>query len=380
MSLLKVVAISCIAFIQALSAFSVQDLTLEEKVGQLLMPCFRGASANEDARTLIQEVQVGGIIYYNWTNELSSPQQVRTLSQGLQELTTTNRMAIPLLIATDQEGGRVATLKGNGFTTFPGNRDLALKGDPERARQCAFAIGQELRDVGINMNLAPVVDVNSNPQNPVIGTRSFGDNVDTVITFGRSALQGYRQSGVLTTLKHFPGHGDTNVDSHLDLPVIDKPMQELEHIELAPFRALADSADAIMTAHLLVPALDSDYCSTLSKTTLSYLRDWIGFKGVIISDSLTMEGVLKQTHEDEGEAAILALNAGCDILLFGGKRLQATQEITELSVADIAKIHRSIVSAVRSGRIAEERINQAVEYVLSLKERCFGFNPPQKET
>ena len=362
------------------SVLSVHDLTLEEKVGQLLMPCFRGLEANEDARVLIQDIKVGGIIYYNWTNDLTSPLQVQSLSEGLQNLTKSKPIPIPLLIAIDQEGGTVARLKGSGFTIFPENRALALTGDPEMARQCAYAIGLELRDVGINMNLAPVVDVNCNPKNPVIGARSFGDNPETVIIFGRSALQGYLQAGVLTTLKHFPGHGDVEVDSHIALPVVNKSKEELERVELAPFKALASSADAVMTAHLLVPAFDPDYCSTLSEKTLQYLRQTIGFKGVIISDSLTMDGVLQQVRGDEAKAAIQALKAGCDILLFGEKRLNHTQGITELTVMDIKNIHQALVNAVKTGYIPEERVNQAVEQVLALKRinQPLGTVPTQR--
>ncbi len=367
MNLLKIALISCSALI-SLSAFSVKELTLEEKVGQLLMPCFRGEIANEDAKMLIQDVKVGGIIYYDWTNGLSSPEQVRNLSSGLQALTKANRSQIPLLIATDQEGGIVERLKGNGFTTFPGNLALAMSKNPEFAKKGAFAIGQELQDVGINMNLAPVVDVNCNPKNPVIGIRSFGPGVDDVIAFGREALRGYNGAGVIATLKHFPGHGDVHVDSHLDLPLIRKSMQELQLVELAPFLALAKDADAIMTAHLLVEALDRRHCSTLSKKTLKFLRKDLGFKEVIISDSLTMDGVLKQT-KDEEEAAILALNAGCDILLFGGKLLQESNEISELTVSEIAGIHKAIITAVKTGRIQEKRINQAAKRILALKKK-----------
>lgn len=359
---------------QSLNAFFVHELTLEEKAGQLLMPCFFGETANENAKSLIQKIQVGGIIYYNWTNGLSSPQQVRELSQSLQDLAQTNRLPIPLLLSIDQEGGVVARLKGNGFTVFPGNRALGMTGDPILAKLQAFCMGQEMRDVGIRMNLAPVVDIDSNPDNPVIGARSFGKDVGTVIAFAKMSLDGYRKAGVATTLKHFPGHGDTNVDSHYALPILYKSMQELEKIELAPFSALAHESDAIMTAHLLVPALDPDYCSTLSQKTLSYLREKIGFSGLIISDSLTMDGLLQQTSGNVEEAAILAIQAGCDMLLFGGKRLQKSSENISLTPEEMQNIHAAIVSAVKKGLIPEERINQAVERILKLKNQITTQN------
>ena len=187
--------------------------------------------------------------------------------------------------------------------------------DPNLAKEIALSIGQELRGVGINMNLAPVVDINSNPQNPVIGSRSFGNSAEAVILFAEQALRGYKQAQIIATLKHFPGHGDTTVDSHEDLPVVHKSKEELERMELLPFAKLAASAEAIMTAHILVPAFDAESCSTLSEKTLSYLRQTIGFQGVIVSDSLVMEGVLKKCQTVD-EAAIQALIAGCDLLIW----------------------------------------------------------------
>ena len=366
-TMLKILAFSCLCSILYFGCNAKQTLSLEEKVGQLLMVQFHGEVANEDARTLIQDTKVGGIIYYDWANGLNSPQQVKTLSTSLQELTKSNPNPIPLLIAVDQEGGVVARLK-KGFTKFPGNKALGETGDPQLARSAALAMGQELLAVGINMNLAPVVDVNSNPRNPVIGVRSFGENPEAVIAFGQNALNGYKEAQIIATLKHFPGHGDVSVDSHEDLPIIDKPIEKLQQVELLPFSKLADSTDAIMTAHILVPALDKDNCSTLSKKTLDYLKNKIGFKGVIVSDSLVMEGVVKKCHTVD-EAAIQALEAGCDILILGGKLLSGEKAGLELSVSNIQRIHGSIINAIKSGRISEVRINEAVEKILSLKTR-----------
>jgi beta-N-acetylhexosaminidase len=202
----------------------------------------------------------------------------------------------------------------------------------------------------------------------VIGIRSFSDSPDTVVAFGRKALEGYRRAGIITSLKHFPGHGDVGVDSHLDLPVVSKSKEDLKQVELRPFTELAFLADTIMTAHILVPALDPEHCSTLSKKTLDYLKKEIGFQGVIISDSLVMEGVLKKCGSID-EAAIQALNAGCDILTLGGKQLVGGNTKVELTVSDIRRIHHSLVEAVKTGRVSEERLNQAVEKVVQLKNR-----------
>ena len=341
------------------------EMSIEEKVGQLLMVHFHGEEANEEAKSLIQKTKVGAIIYFNWSNSLHSPEQVQKLSSSLQKLAQENRFPIPLLIAVDQEGGRVARLK-QGFTQFPANRLLAEASHLNAVEEAAFTIGQELLAVGVNMNLAPVVDVNCNPNNPVIGDRSFGADPALVASFGEKALSGYRKAFVISTLKHFPGYGDVSVDPHADLPVVSKSKEDLEEMELLPFAKLSPLADAIMTAHILMPAFDSQNCATLSKKTLSYLRETLGFKGTIVADSLVMEGVLKKCGTVD-EAAIQALNAGCDLLILGGKLLIGEHAGFELTVKDVERIHRSLVQAVQEGRISEARLNEAVAKVLKLK-------------
>lgn len=342
-------------------------------MGQLLMAHFHGEEVNEEANILVREAKVGGIIYYNWANGLTSPQQVKSLSMGLQRLAQQNHHSSPLLIAADQEGGIVARLQA-GFTEFPGNRALGETGDRSFAKESARIMGQEVLSVGINMNLAPVVDINSNPKNPVIGLRSFGNDAEKVTTFGHAALEGYREAGVLTTLKHFPGHGDVGVDSHEELPVIHKSLEELENCELAPFVKLCASCDAVMTAHILVPALDPDTCATLSPKILSYLRDTLKFQGVIVTDSLVMKGVLKKCKTID-EASILALNAGCDLLILGGKLLTSEGQ-EELRAQDVKRIHGSIVQAVREGRIAESRIDASLDRILILKAKIRSQDLP----
>jgi beta-N-acetylhexosaminidase len=352
-----------------LSSHAHAEMSLEEKVGQLLMVHFNGEEVNQDAKLLIQKLHVGGIIYYNWSNALSSAAQVRNLSMDLQKLAK-----IPLLIVVDQEGGLVNRLK-EGFTIFPGNLALAKTGKPELAEKCAFAIGQELLSVGINMNLAPVVDINDNPYNPVIGIRSFGDTADQVTLFAKQALQGYCRAGIITCLKHFPGHGDVVVDSHQDLPIIKKTKEQLTKTELFPFYQLADQSDSIMTAHLLFPSLDFQNCATLSQKILTdLLRKEIGFQGVIISDSLIMcpgymQGLLNNCSSIEKEkAAIASINAGCDLLILGGKQLNADSTL-ELTTEDIQKIHQALLQAVQTGVISQQRLEQALQRILTLKNK-----------
>lgn len=343
-------------------ASEIQEMTLEEKIGQLLMVHFHGQIANDEACMLIQDLYVGGFIYYNWANGLHSPLQVQTLSSGLQKLAK-----IPLFIAVDQEGGGVARLT-EGFTPFPDNKTVGQTRSLELAEQVAFAVGEELCAVGVNMNFAPVVDVASHPKKSIIGLRSFSSDPEEVTTFGSAALKGYARSGVIGTLKHFPGHGDVEIDSHEDLPVLDKSFEDLEKTELHPFTKLARASEVMMTAHLLVPALDPEHCSTLSKKTLTFLRETLGFQGVIISDSLVMEGVLKKCHCVD-EIAIEALNAGCDILLLGGKQLTSQKAHLELCFQDIQRIHSALVEAVKIGRVPLTRIDQALERILTLKKR-----------
>ena len=330
------------------------ELSLEEKVGQLLMV---HVASLDDAKVLIQDAHVGGVIYFRALNSLERYEDVRAFSQELQSLAT-----IPLLIAVDQEGGRVTHLRGE-FTHPPCNWDVGLTGEPVEAEKIAFMIGSELGAVGINMNLAPVVDVNTNPLNPVIGNRSFSSLPEEVVRFAKAALTGYKKAGIISTVKHFPGHGDTAKDSHHDLPVVNKPKEQLFAEELLPFAQLAADADVIMSAHLLVPALDDTNPATFSPLILqNLLRDELGFTGVIISDSLVMEGALKMATSVEN-AAITALNAGCDILLIAGGFMR--KELAE--PAAILRVHKALVEAVESGQISQERLDQAVDRILTLK-------------
>jgi beta-N-acetylhexosaminidase len=243
-----------------------------------------------------------------------------------------------------------------------------MAGHPEWASEAAHVIGEELLSTGVNMNLAPVVDINSEPRNPIIGIRSFGENAEIVTKCAAYALQGYKKAGIITTLKHYPGHGEAKVDSHEDLPVICKSLEDLEACELKPFKTL--KADAVMTAHLLVPALDPDHCSTLSKPTLDYLRQ--DFDGVIITDSLVMGGVLRPSATIE-EVAKRAFLAGSDILLLGGKHLSGST--VELTVKDVIRVHKHLVEAVKNKDISEERLNASVERILKLKNRALSSEP-----
>jgi|GEM_PF-559030 len=351
---------------------TLRSMTLEDKIGQLLMVHFNGEVPNEQARELIQQVKAGAVIYYNFSNGDLSPEQARALSDGLQEMARQTLHKIPLIITADEEKGLVARLT-KGYTVFPGNRALGETGNPDLARQAAFITGKEMRAVGLNMNLAPVADTNTR-KNPVISIRSFGEDPEVVSVFTEKAIEGYHKAKEATTTKHWPDHGGVTVDSHKGLPVIPTALQQLRRSGQIPFTRTAHVTDAIMPGHLLVQALDPVHCTTLSEKSLTYLRDKEGFKGLIITDSLVMGGVLEQTGTVE-EAAKRALNAGCNVLLLGGKQLIEGNTV-ELGVQDVQRIHRFLVDAVKSGEIPMEKVNDSVYRILTLKERfCFSQGP-----
>lgn len=367
LNIFKILLLAILFFSEGFAAISVDQLTLEEKVGQLLIVRFYGLEANEEARKLISEAHVGGIIYYDWANGLESPSQVIKLSTGLQRIAAEQPHPIPLWICIDQEGGPVSRL-GKGFPSFPGNRELAKKGKTSLARRNARKLGILLRSVGINMNLAPVVDISLHPEGSFMAKRTYGDDPATVTAFAEQALKGYQEAGIVAVLKHFPGCGDVAVDPHYNLPILTKSRKELEKSEWIPFRKLAPIAKGIMTTHLMVPALDSENCATLSYAiTTGILRKEWNYQGLILSDSLVMQGLLQQCPSIE-EASIRALEAGCDLLILGGRQLVLLRQDSELDADVIVRIHQAIVDAVRNGRLTMERLDASVKRNLHYKE------------
>ena len=356
-------------------AITPSELTTEELVGQLLMVNVQAEETNDAARTLINDLHVGGIIYYTWANGLHSADQVAKLSAGLQEIAAQTRTNIPLIIAIDHEGGRVHRFE-SGLTKFPPAFAYGIINDTNLTKQCAEAMGKELRAVGITMNLAPVTDIMSNPNNPIIGTRSFGTTPERVIDHAGAFIDGLHNSGIATSIKHFPGHGDTATDSHVALSTINKSLEELRSCELVPFYALANKTDSIMSAHLLIPALDKNTCSTLSPQTLKLLREEANFNGIIITDSLVMKGVMSYTNDNLAQAALESFNAGCDILLIGGRCLVGST-MHESNLDDIRAVHSTLVSAVNNGTIKRERLDESVARILALKQKYAHGEPAQ---
>ena len=273
---------------------------------------FEGLAPSVDLRRLIREFGVGGVILFS--RNVDGPQQVAELVRELQSLARDARHDLPLLVGVDQEGGRVARL-GEPWTVWPPLRALGRAGSEDLARRMGASIAAELLSCGIRCDFAPVVDVDTNPRNPVIGDRSFGDDPELVGRLGAAFIHGLQDGGVAASAKHFPGHGDTDVDSHLDLPKVDHGLGRLEDVELRPFRRAVEAGVAtVMTAHVLVNELDDRLPATLSARVVGeLLRQKLRYDGVVVSDDLEMKAVTKSWSP--AVAAPLAAKAGCDLLL-----------------------------------------------------------------
>ncbi|MEK3883544.1 beta-N-acetylhexosaminidase [Paenibacillus sp. PL2-23] len=329
---------------------TIRRMDLTAKVGQLVMVGLDGTFLNESALRMIQEDKVGGFILFR--SNIKSAEQTNTL---LNELKTANgENAVPLWLGVDQEGGRVSRLPSELRQT-PSARQVASANDPAFTREISEAIGTELKALGFNMNFAPVLDINSNPRNPVIGDRAFGDNPKDVIAHGLASMNGLSEGGVAAVVKHFPGHGDTAVDSHLDLPLIDKSLEELESFELLPFReAIRQGADAVMVGHLLMRQLDDERPASLSPAVIrELLRDRLQYDGVVMTDDMTM-GALRKGY-GMGEAAVQSVLAGADLLLV------CHEERLQLEVL------QALEQAAEQGILTEQRIDESLLRLLRLK-------------
>ncbi len=329
--------------------------TIRDKIGQMLMFGWAGADEADNygycdhARTLVEKLKIGGLCLFG--RNISTPEQVAEMINEMQVHSDT-----PLLMSVDQEGGMVSRFKPP-FAVFPGNMALGATGSAVYARLAAEATGRQLAAMGVNMNLAPSVDVNINPDNPIIGVRSFGESPQMVAELGAAAVQGYQAAGVLSCAKHFPGHGDTSTDSHHALPMIPYDRERLDTVELVPFRAAVDAGvDAIMTTHIIFPALDKDHPATLSETILKgLLRDEMAYDGIVTTDCLEMKAIADNFGVER--AAVLAVMAGADILL------------SSHTLSFQLELHEAMIKAVERGDIPEARIDQSVDRIMAAKER-----------
>lgn len=355
----------------------ISRMSLEEKVGQLFVMRVYGHSATapdqadadanlkeigvRTAAELIARYHVGGIIYFSWAHNTRDPHQIADLSNGIQRAALDRPTPVPLLISIDQEHGIVARI-GEPATLMPGAMALGAAGSRSDARRAARIAGSELAAMGIRQNYAPVADVNVNPANPVIGVRSFGADPQAVARLVAAQVSGYQAAGVAATSKHFPGHGDTETDSHYGLPRIGHTRAQWEALDAPPFRAaVAAGIDSIMTAHIVVPALDAaEDPATLSRPILTgILRERLGYDGVVVTDSLGMEGV--RTKYGDDRVPVLALKAGCDQLL---------------NPPSLATAWNAVLGAVRSGEISEARIDESILRILRLKAKLGLFRDP----
>lgn len=329
---------------------NLNEMNLKEKVGQLFMCGFYGHEPSEQIIKLINDYKIGGVIYFS--RNIESTEQVFNLSNKLQSYSKT-----PLFIGIDQEGGIVARIT-EGVTNAPGNMAVAAGSTVKDAEKLALIVGEELRALGINMNYAPCIDVNNNPKNPVIGVRSYGEDPKRVADYGVASVKGYQTANVVPVVKHFPGHGDTDVDSHLGLPVVKHDMDRLERVELYPFKkAIENDADAVMVSHVAFTTVEDEKTpATLSKNVITgLLRNKLKFNGVVMTDCMEMKAV--KDNFPMAEAAIRALEAGNDIVL-----ISHTYELQKEAI-------EGVIKAVKEGRLSEQRINESVNRVLLLKEK-----------
>ena len=336
----------------------ISQMTLEDKVSQLMIVWLPGKSISSELRGEILEHPPCGIILMGYN--VDTPTQVAQLCNTLQEIASQTKSQIPLFIATDQEGGSVNRLK-NGFTKFPANSILSSiesrKRAEELARKAGEVTGIELSAVGVNMNLAPVLDVYTGPQdNSIMQQRSFGSKPELVSQLGVAYIQGLQSKGVIATAKHFPGHGGAIQDSHFYLPTVNDTKNNLQNTHLKPFKEAIQRADvsAIMTAHIVYPAYDKAFPATLSPKILTeLLRKEMNFQGVIITDDLKMKAI--KEYFDIGSAAIMAIKAGADIVL------------PIVTIQEQQDVYNALLESAKSGGISEERLNESVRRILNLK-------------
>ncbi len=323
------------------------ELTLPQKVGQLL---YIGLMDNDVTanQLILSDLQPGGLILFsrNFTILEQTVELVNSYRQNVD-------LVWPLFVGTDQEGGAVSRLPEEWATKFPTARQVGQ--NVSRGRELAAAMGRELAALGLNMDFAPVLDVHSNPRNPVIGNRSFGSTPGDVWRAAEQVMDGLRSQSVIPVVKHFPGHGDTSSDSHLELPVIKAGREQLEERELWPFRSAVDAgAPAVMVGHLLVPTLDGEHPASLSHEIITgLLREQWGYQGLVITDDMEMGAI---AQDNIGEAAVQAVLAGVDVLLI------CHSYDKQVAVRD------ALLEAVQQGRISEARIDQSLQRILKLKD------------
>ncbi|WFD08915.1 beta-N-acetylhexosaminidase [Tepidibacter hydrothermalis] len=338
------------------------SLSLEEKLGQMVIVGFNGYEVDSDFRDLLESYKVGGVILFK--RNIKNSEQLLNLNNNIKSINSKNKL--PLFISVDEEGGRITRLP-EGSTKFPSNKVIGKENDKDLSYKIGKQIGTELNNFKFNMDFAPVLDIYSNPKNTVIKDRSFGTDSEIVKKLGVATMKGLQDSNVISVVKHFPGHGDTTVDSHIGLPVVNHDKQRLDKFELIPFKeAINNGVDAVMTAHIVLPNVDkSKKPATLSETILTdILRNELNFSGVIITDDMEMGAIVN--NYGTKNASVEAIKAGADIVLMchtKEKQIEALEGLKE---------------AVNSGEISIERIDESVKRIIKLK-RKYDLNDIKKK-
>ena len=328
----------------------INSMTLDEKIGQMIITGFNGSEYNDDMDRLINEYKVGGVILF--ARNIEDSNQMIDLTRALQE----NNNNLPLFISIDEEGGRVSRLPDD-VEKFPSAFTIGLINNQQTAYENGKEIGYTLKRLGINLDYAPVLDIYSNENNTVIGDRAFSKEESIVSTMGIATMEGIEDADIIPVVKHFPGHGDTEVDSHYGLPIVYKTLEELRNFEFIPFvKAIESGCDVIMVSHIILNEVDSINPASLSKIVISdLLRKDMGFDKVVITDDMSM-GAITSIMSIE-EACIKSIEAGCDILLLGN------------AYEEIEQVINSIKLNLYNGEISEEQINKSVKRILELKKK-----------
>ncbi|RXZ82718.1 beta-N-acetylhexosaminidase [Paenibacillaceae bacterium] len=328
------------------------SLDRQEKIGQLVIVGVDGESLSKQDKDRIEDDQVGGFILYN--RNLKSVEQASALINDLKAANKAN--PLPLWMSVDEEGGKVSRLP-KPIVKLPSSRQIGKLDDIELTKQIGKATGQALDAFGFNMDYAPVLDIDSNPDNPVIGSRSFGRTAELVSKHGITLMTSMQVTGVVPVIKHFPGHGDTSVDSHISLPVLKHTRDRLDTVELVPFKnAIAEGAEVIMIAHLMIPELDAEHPASLSPAVITdLLRNELKFDGVVITDDLTMGAIVGD--RDIGDAAVQSIVAGADIVLIGHDAAKQDKVISALR------------AAVEDGVITDAMLNKKLSRITALKQK-----------